>query len=89
MVDRLTINTPLNKPTVINLLAAYFITIDRNLNGLHEGRFVYYEQISITTKHICRINVPSLLRHTTINLIHATPIARYMGEYKTLYRILF
>ena len=41
----------------------------------------------LLTKYICRIVVPFILRHKIFNLIHHTPVARYMGEYKTLYRI--
>ena len=39
------------------------------------------------TNHICRIVVPISLRRIIFNLMHATPIAGHMGEYKILCRI--
>ena len=36
---------------------------------------------------MCRIVVPFFLHRKIFNLMHATPVAESMGEYKTLYRI--
>ena len=87
MIDCLSINTPLDKKTTLHLPAAYRTAIARNLLGLLEGRLVYYEPIATATNHICRVVVPTSLRRIIFNLIHATPIAGHMGEYKTLYRV--
>ena len=83
----MSINTPLDEPSIIKLPAAYRTAIVRNLLGLLEGRLVYYEPLHIVTKHICGIFIPKSLRHIIFNLMHATPVARNMGGYTTLYRI--
>ena len=62
-------------------------TIARNLLGILEGRLVYYEKVAIVTNYIYRIVVPISLLRIIFNLMHATPITKHMGEYKTLYRI--
>ena len=81
------INTSLDEPTIFKLSVAYRTVIVRNLLGILEGRFVYYEPIPTITNYICRIILPTSLRHTIFNLIHTPPVAGHMGEYKTLYRI--
>ena len=86
-LDRLSISSPLDKPTILHLPEAYRTTIARNLLGILEGRLVYYEKVSTVTNHIYRIVVPISFHHIIFNLMHTTPIAGYMGEYKTLYRI--
>ena len=48
---------------------------------------MYYELFPTVTKYIYRIIVSTSLRHTIFNLIHATPVAGYIGEYKILYQI--
>ena len=85
--DHFTLNDPLDQSTILNLPVAYRTALYRNQLGLLEGRLVYYEQLSFTNKHICRIVVPLSLRHNIFNIMHATPDAGHMGEYKTLYRI--
>ena len=80
-LDRLSDSTPLDKPTILHLPAAYRTAIARNLLGLLEGRLVYYEPIVTFTNHICRIVVPTSLCPIIFNLVHATPVARRMGEY--------
>ena len=50
VIDFLSINDPLDEPTIINLPAAYCTAISRNLLGLLEGRLVYYEPIPAITK---------------------------------------
>ena len=87
LIDRLSINSPLDQPTILQLPVAYRSAIARNLLGLLEGRFVYYDPVSTISNHICRIVVPLSLRRTIFTLIHATPVAGDMGKYKTLYRI--
>ena len=87
LVERLSINAPLDDPTILKFSEAYRTTITRNLLGLLESSIVYYEPILTVTKHICRIIIPTSLRLTIFNLMHATPIFGHMGEYKTLYRI--
>ena len=52
-----------------------------------EGRLVFFEQVATTANQICRIVVPISLRRTIFSLLHASPAAGHMGEYKTLYRI--
>ena len=87
LLDRLSISTPLDKPTILHLPEAYGTAIARNLLGIIEGSLVYYENIDTITNHICRIVVPIPLHRIIFNLMHTTPIAGYMGEYKALYRI--
>ena len=60
----------------------YRITIDHNLLGLLEGRLGYYEHIPTITKHMCRIIICVLLRLAIFNLMHVSPIAGHMCEYK-------
>ena len=79
LIDRLSVNAPLDKPTIIKLPAPYRTDIVRNPLELLEGRFMYYELISTVTKHICRIVVPTSLCYTIFNLIHAIHVARQMG----------
>ena len=86
-LDHLLINAPLDQSTIRTLPAAYRTAIARNQIGLLSGRLVYYEQISFAHKHICRIIVPLSFRRKCFVLMHASPVAGHMGEYKTLYRI--
>ena len=58
LIDRLSINSPLDQPTILQLPAAYRISIARNLLGLFEGRLVYYDPVPTVSNHICRIVVP-------------------------------
>ena len=87
LIDRLSINAPLEEPIILQLLAAYRTAITHNLIGLLEGRLVYYEPVPTVTNHICRIIVPLSLRCTIFTLVHVTPVSERMGEYKILYRI--
>ena len=87
LIDCLSINIPLDESTILKIPTVYHITIARNLLGLLEGTLMYYESIHTITEHICRIIVPSSLRHTIFNMMHATPISGHIGEYKTLYQI--
>ena len=87
LLDHLSVNAPFGQKTIVNLSAAYRTAIARNQIAFLGGRLVYYEAISVTIKYICRIIVPSSLRHNFFNLMHTTPVAGHMGEYKTLYRI--
>ena len=47
----------------------------------------FFEQVVTTANQICRIIVPISLRRIIFSLLHASPAAKHMGEYKTLYRI--
>ena len=87
MIDRLSINAPLDETTILILLSAYRTIIARNLLGLLEGRLVYYEPIPTVTKNNCRIIVSTSLRHTIFILMHAISITRHVREYKTFSRI--
>ena len=87
LIDHLSINSPLHIPTILQFPATYRSAIARNLIGLLEGRLVYYDPETTVTNHMYRIVVPFSLRRTIFSLIHATPVAGYMGECKTLYRI--
>ena len=87
LICRLSINALLDEPTILKLPVVYRTVIDRSLLGLLEGRLVYYELFPTVTKYIYRIIVSTSLRHTIFNLIHATPVAGYIGEYKILYQI--
>ena len=59
---------------------AYRSTIARDILGLLKGRIVYYESITIVTKHIYRIVIQSLLRHTIFNLIYAPYIVENIWD---------
>ena len=87
LINRLSINSPLDQPTVLQLSAAYRSVITRNLLGLLEGHLVYYDPIPTVSNHIFRMVVPLSLCRKIFTLRHATPVAGHMGEYKTLYRI--
>ena len=87
LLDRLSVSSPLDKPTIFHLPAPYRTAIARNLLGFIEGRLVYYEPIVNITNHIYRIVVPTSFRRIVFNLMHDTPVVGYMEEYKTLYRI--
>ena len=87
LIDHLSVNAPFGQKTIVNLPAAYRTAIARNQIVFLGGRLVYYEAISVAIKYICRIIVPSSLRHKFFNLMHTTPVAGHMGEYKILYRI--
>ena len=87
LLERLSGNDPLDKPTLLHLPAAYRTAIARNLLEILEGSLVYYKPIATVTNYICRIVVPISLRRIIFDLMHATPVAGHMGEYKTLYRI--
>ena len=87
LIDRLSINAPLEGTIILHLPAAYRTAITHNLIGLLEGRLVYYEPVPAVTNHICRIIVPLSLRCTIFTLMHVIPVSERMGEYKILYRI--
>ena len=87
LIHRLSISTPLDKPTILHLPAVCRTAIARNLLGILEGRLVYYAKVVTVTNHICRIVVPISLRRIIFNLMYATPISGNMREYKTLNRI--
>ena len=87
LLDCLSINAPLDEPTILQLPTPYRSAITRKFLGLLEGRLLCYKPIPTVTKNMCRIIVPTSLRHTTFNLMHSTPVAGHMGEYKILCRI--
>ena len=64
LIYRFSIKAPLDEPTILKLPATYRTAIDRNLLGLVKGGLMYYEPFTTITKHICRIIVPTSLRHT-------------------------
>ena len=76
LVDRLSINTPLDEPTITQLLVTYCTVIVRNLIRLLKGYLVYYELIPVATKNICSYHCPLSLRRLIFNLIHAISVAR-------------
>ena len=76
-MDHLSINAPM-----LNLPEIY-----RALFGLLEGMLKYDEHIPIVTNPMCRIVVPTSLRHIICNLIHTTSISEHTGKCKVLYHI--
>ena len=84
LLDRLSISTPLDKPTILHLPTAYRTAIVRDFLGILEGRLVYYEKVATVTNNIYRIVLPISLRRIIFNLMYATPINGHMGEYTTL-----
>ena len=79
LLDRLSINTPLDRPTIFHLPAAYRTAIARNLLVIIEGCLAYYEQITTVTNYTYRIVVLIPLCRVIFNMMHATPIAGHMG----------
>ena len=79
-IDHFSINDLLDQFTILFLPKAYYTALFRNKLRLLEDRLVYYEYISFVNKNICRIVVPFSLRHKIFNLMHATHVAKHMGE---------
>ena len=75
------------KVTLSSLAAHYRSAIAINTLGIVEGRLLFYETVPTTANKICRIIFPVSFRHTIFSLLHASPTAGHIGEYKTLYRI--
>ena len=75
------------KTTLSSLPVQFCSAIANNYLGIVEGRLEFYETVITTTNKICRIVVAVSLRHTIFSLLHASPSAGHMGEYKTFYRI--
>ena len=69
LIDRFSINSPLDQPTILQLPAAYRTAIARNLLRLLEGRIVYYDPVPTVSKHMCLIVVPFSLRRTIFTLM--------------------
>ena len=88
-MDRLSINSPLDEPNILQLPVVYRTTIIRNISRLVEGCLVYYEPIPTVTNHICRIVVPIFFRRAIFTLMYVTSIIGNMGKYKILYRVKF
>ena len=65
--------------------AQYRRAVATNLLGMVEGRLIFFEQVVTTANQICRIVVPISPRRIVFSLLHASPAAGHMGEYKTLY----
>ena len=87
LVDHLSIQASLDEPSILKIPVVYHTSGSCNQIRLFEGRFVYNKQIHLATKNIYRIVVPLSLRRNSFNFIHTTPIAGYICESKTLYRI--
>ena len=87
IMQHLLYHRPFEKVTLSSLLAQHRSAIANNKLGIIEGHLVFYERFLTTVKTIFRIVVPVSLRHNFISLLHASPAAGHMGEYKTLYRI--
>ena len=84
LINRLTINVPMDEPILIHVLASYRTTFDRCFLGLLVGPLVCYESIITNDKHSCRVVVPKLFRRIIFTLIHTSLIAEHIGDYKTL-----
>ena len=57
LIDRLSINSPLDQHTILQFPAVYRSVIVRNLLWLLEGRLVYYNPVPTVSNHICCIVV--------------------------------
>ena len=79
LIDRLTINSSLDEPTILQLPEAYRSAIARNLLELLEGCLVYYDLVPTVTNHICRIVVLLSLRCTIFSLMYSASVAGHMG----------
>ena len=84
LIDRLSINFPLDQHTILQFPAVCRSAIVRNLLWLLEGRLVYYNPVPTVSNHICRIVVPLSLLGTIFTLMHAKPIAGYIGDFSGL-----
>ena len=49
LLDRLSVSTPLDKPTILHLSTDYRTVITRNFLGILEGRLVHYEKVATVT----------------------------------------
>ena len=80
-------HAPFSKVNIETLAITYRKIIAHNLLCLINDRLIYFEPVTVSCNHICRIVVPIFLRPVTFDDMHAQPTAGHMGEYKTLYRI--
>ena len=87
IMQHLFYHRPFEKVTLSSLLVQYRSVIANNKLCIIEGHLVFYERVLTTIKRICRIVVPVSLRHNLISLLHASPAAGHMGEYRIIYRI--
>ena len=72
------LNAPLDQAIILKLWTRYHTAITRNQIWFLGGRLVYYEHISFANKYICRIVVPSSLRHKIFSPIHAIAVSGHM-----------
>ena len=68
-------NTPFNKFIVAKLIVTYRRAIALN------GRLIYLEPVTLSTKYICRILDSFSLLRLVVNMIHNSPVTGRMGEY--------
>ena len=87
IIYHLLYHQPLEKASFSSLLSQYRSEIANNKLGIVEGCLVFYEKKSTAVNRIFRIVVLVYLRHTIFSLLHASPTAGHMVEYKTLYHI--
>ena len=78
---------PFTKNALSSFLAQYRRAVTIDSLGMVEGRLIFFEKVATSANQICRIVVPIFLRHIILCLLHASPAAGHMGEYKALYRI--
>ena len=63
------------KNALSSIPAQYRRAVATNSLGMVEGRLIFFEKVLIS------------LRRVIFSLLHVSPAAGHMGEYKTLYRI--
>ena len=79
----------MHKVFIDQLVVTYRNVIADNLLCIINDRFVYIEPVTVSRNHICRIIVPLFLRRIIFIDMYTSPVAGFMGEYKTLHRLKF
>ena len=80
-------NDSMHKLCVNKLVVTYRHAIANNLLCIINDRTVYIEPVTVSTNHICCIIVPLSLQRIIFIVLHASPVAGHMGDYKTSYRL--
>ena len=78
---------PMAKLDIAQLAVTYRRAIAQNLFCIINDRLVYLKPVDVSSNHLCRIVVPLSLRRLIFDVMHSSPAAGHIGEYKTLYRI--
>ena len=87
LMDHLSYNALLNKLILSKLVVIYREVIEQNFLCILNSNLIYLEPVTVSSNHIFRIVIPFALRCVVFNLMHASPIAGHMVQYKILYSL--